>query len=196
MQEGARRDLKYFITMISQMLKGKIQATFAICDELREGEGSLSRAVYSGYGLLRRHIRGVKRCDLLIHIGLCSILLMEYTKQRRKGERIEVPLQQVKDVYGLYVQLRERGMLMRWLKEVGLPIKVNLDSDVSQRDFEEHGGLAIIVVPFLRRDFEERRLYNGLLVLKKPRRGRLIPHKNPYVLFIKSNELSSLDAYF
>ena len=196
LQEGTKQDLRYFITMISQMLRSKSHATFAICDELREGGGSLTHAVYLGYGLLRRHVRGIKRCDLLIHIGRCSILLMEYSKQRRKGERIDVPLQQVKNVYDLYVQLRERRMLRRWLEEVGLSIKVNLDSDVMQEDFKKHGGLAIIVARFLRRDFEEK-LYHGLLVLKRPRRGgRLIPHKNPYILFIKTDELSSLEDYF
>jgi len=183
--------------MISQMLKGKSLATFAICDELRKGGGSLSRAVYLGYILLRRRVRGIRRCDMLIHIGRCSILLLEYSEQRRKGEHIDVPLGQVKEVYDLYVQLRERRMLNRWLDKAGLSIKVNLDNEAFQNDFKKHGGLAIIIVPFLRRDFEEKRLYNGLLVFKKPRKGgRLIPHKNPYVLFIRTSELSSLDAYF
>ena len=197
--ENVRRDLRYFVVVISEILKSRRCATFAICDEMREGGGSLTRAVSLGYRLLGRSVRGVRRCDLLVHVRYCSIILVEYTERWEKGEKPELPMQQIKNVYALYDQLKKRRNLRRWLNEAGLPIKADLDNEAFQRDFDEHGGLAIIVVPFVPKEFERRHLFMGLYVSKKPRRGgRILPHKAPYMLFIKVNELSAttLESYF
>ena len=197
--ESTRQDLKYFLNKILGLLRGREIATFAICDDIRGGRGSLTRAIDEGYRLLRRRTIGRKRCDLLMHIGLCSILLIEYTTSRRKSKRPEeILIGQVKDVYDLYVQLKERNMLNRWIKRINLSIKANLDSTDLQRDFNRFGGLAIIVTPPISDEFTQRHVYESLYVGRKPRRGRLSPYKNPYVLFLNIHEVSqhTLNNYF
>ena len=173
-----------FEERIRRFCGGDHSAIDFLVEELSSGS-AVTDARSRACEMLGRRCGSVSAPDLVAHMHRCPLILAEKKDPETSRFRtLPKARAQVESLYYLCRDLREQALLHDWFKAVAT--SQNAAGGPWDDQFSHHGGIALIHLSKIPSEVKKKRLVEGVLVKRRPKRKRehVILWRNPYIVVV------------